>query len=736
MASFADTRASWDTPDRARSWQVPDYLTATPKEVTIWAMQQVDDGREFFEKSPGYEQLEESVRLLSGAPDAKLQAKQKDGKYSKLYTSRLKRNLREQIASLSDIRFVPGFKSDNTDFQKQESTLNKYAAFWYVDRFIDISIKKGVQWMGITPCAWLEIKYHQIPGERGKSEIEVDGLSAFDVVMSGVPDNGDHQRAYAVTIIKDMPIYLAHATWPEHQRQLKPDRETPKGWFEKMRDKTRAIIADIFTIPSNIPSTAKNPTVRLYYQYVLDLSVNSSGKEVRMGYVKRMRKVVENGVPIDREVEIETPWAYKVPFVGQMIPAGYDAGGTMTYRVAQEEDCRLFPGRRLIVFNELKDRIYDGPMWDWHGKVPLVKLCADPWPFGDFSMVHDTAPIQVTINELERMAHQTARNRYNPSMLYNYRAVDRNKAKVFRTDVTGQRLGYNGAEGTGDNIMRPALPKEFYGIEEWYMKFLDTYLPQNMDYQMGVRQIQGLSQMKATIKDDSLSSALENSGPIVKSIARDMERAMRDLAEMFKFLVIQYKRTPALLAVLGVDGVSAENFDYQPGNLIPSHLPGENKDKPSIYTDRERAKWLADHIPFFVAPNTLHEIVQMSQKMIYLQLWRSPQPFPIDPWTIAEVLRLGNFGPMPEGANNMLERWTKWQEIQLRIKMKMAAEAKILARELGLDDQGMDGGGGGPGGGTPKGGARGRGGRAPSGQAAPQIVSKDGGARSTIKESS
>jgi hypothetical protein len=349
-------------------------------------------------------------------------------------------------------------------------------------------------------------------------------------------------------------------------------------------------------------------------------------------------------------------------------------------------------------------------------------------------MVHDAAPIQVTINELERMAHQTARNRYNPSMLYNYRAVDRGKAKVFRTDVTGQRLGYNGAEGTGDNIMRPALPKEFYGIEDWYSNFMEKYLPGEMDYQMGVRQVANLAAMKATVKDDSLSSALENAGPVVKSIGRDMERAMRDLAEMFKYLVIQYKRTPQLLQVLGVDGITPENWDYEPGNLIPSHLPGENTSKPSIYPERVRAKWLADHLPFFIAPNTLHEIVQMSQKMIYLQLWRGPKEFPIDPWTIAEVLRLGNFGAKPEGGSSMLERYIKWKELEMRFKMKMAAEAKILARELGLDDGGMDGGGAG-GGGTPKGGARGTGGRAPSGQTVPQIVNKDGGSRQTVKES-
>jgi hypothetical protein len=721
-------------PDEKRtrkSWQVPSYSATPSKDLHSWSVQQVDDGRAYFEASPGFRQLEESIRLLSGEPDPTLAAKQKDGKYSRLRTARLKRNLREMIGSLADIRFTPGYHSDNNDTQDQALTFNRVANAWYVDQFIDVKIKKAIQWMAISPCGWLEIDYRQFPGERNRQDIDVIDHSAFDVVMTGAPENGDHQEAYTVTLIKDLPAYLAHSLFPEKQDILQPDRETPVGWYEKLREKAKTVMADVFSVAGTSPqaATARNPTCRLYYQYILDLSVNRTGKEIKMGYAKE--KIFDVATSKEVEKEIETPWSYKVPYVGQMIAAGYDGNGTPMYRAAQPKDCRMFPGRRLHIFND-QDTIRDGPSFSWHGKVPLVKLSADSWPFGDFSMVHDVAPIQETIGEIERMIHQTIRNRFNPSVLYDFKAVDRNKAKALRTDITGQRIGANLSERA--DPIRSLLPKEIYTVEDYVKWFLSEYLNGAEDYQMGVRDISAMAKMRAGASTDSMEKMMELAGPIVKSISRDMERSMRDLSDMFKYLVMQYYRTPKIMQIVGPNGVTPENIDFNPGNLIPSHLPGENKNHPSIYTEQIRAHWMADHVKFFITPNTMHEIVQTSQKLIYLQLWQ--KGFPISPWTLAEVLHIPNFGKKPDGANSELELWIAWQEMQLRMKMKMAAEAKILMKELGLDEGGEGGEGGGntPGLG-PKGGARGTGGRASTNAHEPQLKSKDGGTRSTIATS-
>lgn len=696
---------------KLKSWQCPKY-GSNLREVRDWAKQQVDDGIDYQRAEPGFEQLEESVRILSGYPDKPLAEKQRDLRYSKLNPNRLKRNLREMVNSLAEIRYIPGYSSNNNDLHDQAETLNKRSQFWYFDSFADLKLKKAIQWMAIGPRGWIEIAYRRMPGERSRCDIDLIPHSFADVVCTGMTESGDHQEAYTVTIIKDLPPYLAHSLFPEHQGELTPDRETPTGWFEKMRDKLREVTQDVFAAEP-VKQTAKNPTIRLYYQFVLDLSVSRTKDIMKMGYARVKQ-------PDGTYKQEETAWSYEVPFVGSMMPTGYDDKGEKTYRVAKPEDCRIFPGRRCIVFSDKagSEALYDGPFWDWHGRVPLIKLTADSWPFGDFSMVHDVANLHETISEVSRITHQMIRNRYNPSLKYNSRAIARNDAKSIRTDVTGQRIGYNGTEGSGDQVVTSLLPKEFYTLDASVFQFVKE-LVETEDYQMGVRDVSAISKMKTGANPDALEKMLELAGPIVKGISRDMERSMRDLADMFKYNVIQYDTTPKLMRIIGIDGITPENFDFQPGNLIPSHMPGENKDRPSSFTKQQRAHFIADHISFIILPGTMHQIVQTAQKLVFLQLWK--MGFPIDPWTLGEVLNIGNVGKVPTGANTIIEKWMAWQKMQIEFKASLQAEAEQLS------GGGEEGGGGNTPGLGPHGGQKGTGGRPSSDQTPPKLQQKGDG---------
>lgn len=701
---------------KRRQWQVPKYGSASKEEVHDWMKQQVEDGKERQEQSPGFQQLEEAVRILSGRPSKELSEKQKDG-YSKVQTQRMKRNLREMVNSLAEIRYNPGYHSKNKDTIGFAENLNSVGQYWYTDSFVDLKVKKALQWAGISPCGWLEICYREIPGNHGQRTIDLVPMSWFDVVQTGIVDEEDHQQSYTVTIIKDLPIYLAHALFPEHQKILKPDRESPKGWMEKMRDKAAKVIRDVFD-PSPETSTAKDPTCRIYYQYVIDLAINKSKSRMKMGYEKKKVKIADG---IEREEEVATPWSYEVPYVGEMVQRGYDTQGLPTFQPATPDECKIFPGRRLIIGNEMHN-LYDGPMFDWHGKAPLIKFCADSWPFGEFSMVHDVAPLHEAINEIDRISAQTLRNRFDPTMMFNARAIGPDKAKTVRLDKQGQRIGYNGQEVGTHGPMHPLVDKAFNVIETW-VESLRKYFDDTLDYQMGVRDIASLSKLKLGGSQDSIERALELAGPIVKGISRDMERSMRDLADMFKYMVVQYMRAPELLQIVGRDQMTPETFDYNPGNMIPSHLPHEDKQRKSIYSEMQRARWQAENAKFIIQPGTLHEITQTAQKLLYLQLWRDGR-FPMDPVTLGEVLRLGNVGHLD--GNTMIERSFNWKKKEL----EMMAELMELKKKLMGDEGGEPQGGKGP-----RGGQKNTGGRAPSGGAAPQIASKDGGTRQTVKES-
>ncbi len=66
----------------------------------------------------------------------------------------------------------------------------------------------------------------------------------------------------------------------------------------------------------------------------------------------------------------------------------------------------------------------------------------------------------------------------------------------------------------------------------------------------------------------------------------------------------------------------------------------------------------------------------MQQKLLFLQLQRAN--FPMDPWTLAEVMQIPNFGPPPKGADTVMERWVAWK----RMEIEQQAEAQKMALQL------------------------------------------------------
>jgi hypothetical protein len=238
---------------------------------------------------------------------------------------------------------------------------------------------------------------------------------------------------------------------------------------------------------------------------------------------------------------------------------------------------------------------------------------------------------------------------------------------------------------------------------------------------------------------------MEMAGPLVTDMSRNMERSLRDLGEMFKANCFQFYTVARKLQLLGPDGLTEEDFDFDPDTMIPSHLPWEPQSAPlSQYNRDQRAQWHQSNFVFHVTPNSLHQITQMTRKLLFLQLQRAGVP--IDPWTLAEVFDVPNFGKPPDGANTVIERWEAWQRIvaQIQMAIQMQQAQQLMMSNPALAAQMMMGGGMGGGAGVTDpmaaAGQAGNGGNAgpgrkPSGQQPPHVEQKDGGTRSTISES-
>jgi hypothetical protein len=239
----------------------------------------------------------------------------------------------------------------------------------------------------------------------------------------------------------------------------------------------------------------------------------------------------------------------------------------------------------------------------------------------------------------------------------------------------------------------------------------------HMDNVMGVNDLTAIAKARQIPSSDSIEKIMEMAGPVATDRSRNMERSLRDLGEMNKALFFQFFTTARKLQVLGSDGLTQEDYDYDPGNMIPSHLPGEPPDMPSKYSLIERAKWHKDNFVFSVVPNSLHEMTQTTRKLIMIQLWRSG--FPIDPWTVAESMDL-DYGPPPQGTVTVMEKYVAWKRMEMEFMQEMA--------------QAQGSPQGAPQGGRPNGGLQqtAQRGRPPSGVGAPRLQTKDAGTRTTI----
>jgi len=489
-----------------------------------------------------------------------------------------------------------------------------------------------------------------------------------------------------VTLVQEVPLVQAWALYPEYADKIKADR-SQASWIRRGLDRVQKFVAPALRAAGSSTSRDESvpyPTVDVYNTYVLDYSVNETDHIIPMG-------------------EPGTSWYYEVPYVGMDIPTGQNnSAGQALYRKATVEDAKMYPLRRLITWTS-GCQIRDDTSYWWHGMVPAIQFRLDDWPweFLGFSQVRDNNSMQDSIIKLLRAMDDSANARLRPPLQYDTASISKSFMERFDPRQGGQTAGLPLSMG---EPIKTIVPADYYNIPAQTFELIKDYKAM-IDSQMGVNDVTAIAKARQIPSGDSLDKIMQMAGPLMTDKSRNMERSLRQMGEMVKGLFFQFYTTPRKLQILGEDSITSEDWDYDPGNMIPSHLPGEDPERPSRFDTVQRAKWHMNNFVFQITPNSLHQITQITRKLMYIQLKKSGQP--IDWWTMAEVFDLPNFGPPPKGANTIMQRYIAQLRLEAELKQAIAGEMQPP---------------------NPVG-------RPPSGQQPPKIVSKDSGTRSTITES-
>ena len=680
-----------------REWQVPSQAAAEDRKLG-WLNESTEEGQNWLRVQRGAGDWRKSLDLLAGRADATDRASYRSG----LSANRLKRDVREVVGALANIRPIWGYHSDNRAFEKSSEMMNKVARAVYLESMFDRSIKEVLQYAAATCTGWARPVYQRDQGGRGKGSMKLLTYGAPCVLPVQLPSSNDWQQAYSVTLMDEMPIYMAHSYWPKYQERLLPT--SSKYWYSQ-EIRTAAVgnmWQRVFTSWRRKPQNPQSDLfIPIRYTTVIDNTINTSGQMIPMG-------------------EPGSSWYYEVPAKGQDIPIGRDRQGNPIFRKATDDDARLYPYRRLMISSEAVV-MYDGPAFNWHGELDLINFCVDDWAWEGigFSLLHDGWDLQEAIDIIDQGVMTKIKAQLDPALGYDINSVTPKEAKQFDPFMPRQRVGYDGS--AVDQPFVNIIPPESLRVEAEILANRQ-YLMDSMDYSLGVHDIVALGKARALGQGGEEAEALMVSeGPIVNDISRSMERGLSRIGSQLKYLILQYMTSQRVMQYVGEDGVSNEIFDYDPESLVPSHMPGEqahdSQERPigSLHSQMERARWFADNLRFMILPHSVHEITQMSRRLMLLQLKRAGAP--LDWGTVFEACNVPD-SKMEDGSSVQDRFWNEKEK-----ELEQMFKASKIAAELGITPEMMQGPG------------QHGGGRRPTAQAAPKLVSKDGGARSTISES-
>lgn len=644
-------------------------------------------GRAFLESQPAWEEIPRAYDILSGGGAGQI----KLSGYSTLNINRIKRNFRDLVATVCNLRPTGQAVTKNKDAIQSIDKLNKMKAHWWQETFQDRKYREACQWTTALGTSYLEPWWDPNFYGPGRGEIACKVRGPANVFPVMVTEDNDIQKAYCVTIAESIPLHLVLSTYPQFAGLITPSRSLP-GWIGRLWDRIRRPTTQTNGVLGALATPQRSvghemPMVDVYTSYIQDESVNNTQQPIQMG-------------------DPGTSWSYTVPFVGQQIPTGLrDIRGQMIFKSATNDDCKLFPLRRRVIWTDtciLKDNT--SPYL--HGRVPLVPLRFDdvPWDFLGTSIIHDTWKIQKALNQIWRAIIDSVLVRLQPPLKYDENAIDPAAMARINTRIPAQTIKV--AAGMGDPVT-PLLPVAFWDVPQWILQVIDK-LEDAIDKLSVVKDLMAVAKAKQIPSSDSIEKILEQAGPVVQDIARGGEKATCEFDQLFYPLALQFWDANKVFHVLGEDGMVKEAVDFDPGNLIPSHLPGEDKKGPSIYDTWQRIRWTCDQLSYVIEPYSQAQVSRIGRNLILLQAKKAG--ITVSDHTIGKGLGL-DMGILPNmrDGNPPVSEPDKWQ-VEQEVKHALAEDLQI--------------GAGGPGAGRP-----------PSNKQGPALRQKDGGTRSTITTS-
>jgi hypothetical protein len=256
---------------------------------------------------------------------------------------------------------------------------------------------------------------------------------------------------------------------------------------------------------------------------------------------------------------------------------------------------RLYPRKRLLVFGG-DESLYDTTSPYWTTLYPFVKFVLDPvvWAPGGLSKYRTLLPINLGVNEISAGVFDTIKKAINQAYVAKRGSVSEADWNRFYPEIPGQKMLMNATADIRD--VRPLDPPNLPSYVFEYSK----YLLSMFDRHAGSMDTASLSKKKQVPGGDTMEQIRDAQGGPIRLEGRYIEVALRNAGEIGVSHVIQYFPKKQRYWIMGNDGVTWDDYTWDPENMVPADhardtfwknfsvmiaqgsLHGANKDRDAI----------------------------------------------------------------------------------------------------------------------------------------------------------
>lgn len=573
-----------------------------------WLKECVSEGEGVMQNDPGWKEMDRNMDYISGRQKALAVTQDRPPYVSHVVLNETRRSHRRHTSALTDIKPVYAFRTPNPNFQTHSLLLNNLTAVWWMNTFADLSLADGAQYAFAAGSGDLVLDYDPFYGPMG--DMVLDARDCRDTVPVRASRSSSVQNWFGVILREAHSYNVMAMKYPDKLALLKQSASPwGGGIFTKILGTAQRILGGGAT--STLSGLTKVHTgtqkitgneIILYKAYLNDPAINTTSQSITMG-------------------KPGTSWSYTV-----------------------RPGDRLYPRKRLIVATEA-GILYDGTSPYWHGMFPVARLqpCHVPWSFFGLPLV-DTqvgSGLQDGINDLLNAMLDKVRQKNRPPMVGNARVSE---AALRGFDPLNPRARLRTNEQLGTGLQVP----EWGDLPSYTMDLFNT-LRQAAHDMTGDSTLDALQAAAAnqSFDPESIEAWMNALSPELKLEGRQVELCLRELADMQKANIFQFYDLPRRMIVLGDQGRTLQDFDYDPGNLIPAMKEGDSGYTPQLDSNqdqRDRAQFFLKLFTFYVTPNSLLALNAQAEKLKYTMMMRSGI---CDIWTYWEKMEVPNAGKPP-----------------------------------------------------------------------------------------